>query len=121
MQIPPFVASSLFFLHGNSVGDRPRVPPYSGYFPRDFDAWLVGLDCEVVIRDLPRDNCLCKLANHRQLVSEFLIELPPLRSEPKFGLLVGAQQGDVGGAERHGEAGIGAVAEHQNLADLAGA
>ena len=47
--------------------------------------------------------------------------LPPFhRSEPKFGLLVGAQQGDVGGAERGGEAVIGAVAEHQHLADPAG-
>jgi len=48
--------------------------------------------------------------------------LPPFyRSEAKFGPLVGAQQGDVGGAERRGEAGIGAIAEHQHFADLTSA
>ncbi len=66
--------------------DRQRVcvsvMPDARHLPRDFDVWLVRLDRELIILDLARDDCLCELSDHCQLITEIPIQCLEVFRQP---------------------------------------
>jgi len=56
----------------NLIG--PGMVPNTGHLPRNFHPWLVGLDREAIVLDLPQYDGLRELANDGEQVSDVAID-----------------------------------------------
>ena len=56
----------------NLIG--PSIVANSGHLPRNFHPWLVGLDREAIVLDLPQYDGLRELANDGEQVADVAIE-----------------------------------------------
>ena len=74
------LANVLLLFHRNPVCIGPCVLTNAGDLPGNLHRRLVGLDAELVVRNLGGDNRLSKLPNHRELIAKVAVEsFEPLR------------------------------------------
>jgi len=52
----------------------PGIVPNTGHLPRNFYPWLVGLDRETIVLDLPQYDGLRELVNNIEQVADVAIE-----------------------------------------------
>src|SRR5579862_8685033 len=74
MEIATLLARRFLLLDRNPIGVGISIMPDSGYLPRDLYIGLVSLDDKSVLLDLPQNDRLGELADHRELVTKISIQ-----------------------------------------------
>src|SRR5450755_5093347 len=74
MQVKALLPLRFPLLDWNAMGVGPCVLPDAGHLPGNLHVRFVGLDGELSIGDLIRDDGLCECADYGELVSEVAIQ-----------------------------------------------